>query len=343
MLTKQQMKDCLAGKPTPVVPALLHWYDGKFVEQNREAVEELRRRYENDYVRTGGALTLRAETPELEPDEFIDEWGCRFKAAPDGVGAHPTAPIVTSLAEWSRYVDEQMPVIEPALFTDGPRNTVRQHPDSYVAARFWRTFYERMYMLVGFENLMMEIATESELFKALLADLRDFTISGIELLAETGVDAVFLADDWGTQHRLQISPESWRKHFKPAYAAMIETAHAKGLDVWLHSCGHVTEIIPDWIDIGLDVLAHLQAAALDLPVIAKAYGGEMTFFGGIDVQFNLVQGTRKSIREEVKTLMDDFHAHDGKYIASPSNSIMPETPIDNVRHLFEAICEFGGS
>ncbi len=41
--------------------------------------------------------------------------------------------------------------------------------------------------------------------------------------------------------------------------------------------------------------------------------------------------------------MDDFHAHDGKYIASPSNSIMPETPIDNVRHLFEAICEFGGS
>jgi uroporphyrinogen-III decarboxylase len=236
-----------------------------------------------------------------------------------------------------------MPLIEPDVFTDGPKNTVSRHPDRYVAAHFWRTFYERMYMLIGFENLMMEIATESELFKALLADLRDFTIRGIELLAGTGVEAVFLADDWGTQHRLQISPESWRKHFRPAYAAMIDTAHAKGLDVWFHSCGHVTEIIPDWIDIGLDVLAHLQAAALDLPAIARAYGGRMTFFGGIDVQFNLVHGTRESIRAEVKALMDDFHAHDGRYIASPSNSIMPETPIDNVRHLFEAIREFGGS
>ena len=343
MLTKEQIKGCLAGAPTPVVPALFHWYDGKFIEQNREAVEELQRQYENDYTGTGGALTLRAETPALEPGEFIDEWGCRFKAAPDGVGAHPTAPIVTSLAEWRRYADEQMPLIEPDIFTDGPRNTVSQHSDSYVAAHFWRTFYERMYMLIGFENLMMEIATEGELFKALLADLRDFTIRGIELLAGTGVDAVFLADDWGTQHRLQISPESWRRHFGPAYAAMIETAHANGLDVWFHSCGHVSEIIPDWIDIGLDVLAHLQAAALDLPAIAKACAGRMTFFGGIDVQFNLVHGTRESIREEVKALMDDFHAHDGRFIASPSNSIMPETPIDNVRHLFEAIREFGGS
>ena len=78
-----------------------------------------------------------------------------------------------------------------------------------------------------------------------------------------------------------------------------------------------------------------------MPAIANAYRGKMTFFGGIDVQFNLIHGTRESIREEVRTLMDDFHAHDGKYIASPSNSIMPETPIDNVRYLFEAIREFG--
>jgi len=88
-----------------------------------------------------------------------------------------------------------------------------------------------MYMLVGFEELMMEIATHGELFGRMLSNLRDFTIQGIELIAETGADAVFLADDWGTQHRLQISPTMWREHFRPAYAAMIDTAYAKGLDV----------------------------------------------------------------------------------------------------------------
>jgi len=72
-----------------------------------------------------------------------------------------------------------------------------------------------MYMLIGFENLMMEIATDGELFQRMLADLRDFTIQGIELIADAGADAVFLADDWGSQDRLQISPAMWRKYFRP--------------------------------------------------------------------------------------------------------------------------------
>ena len=146
-----------------------------------------------------------------------------------------------------------MPLIDPRTFAAGIRDTVPSNPDHYVVAPFWRTFYERMYMLVGFEELMMEIATYGELFGRMLSNLRDFTIQGIELIAETGADAVFLADDWGTQHRLQISLTMWREHFRPAYAAMIDAAHAKGLDVWLHSCGNITEIIPEWIDIGLDV------------------------------------------------------------------------------------------
>ena len=66
----------------------------------------------------------------------------------------------------------------------------------------------------------------------------------------------------------------------------------------------------------------------------------MTFFGGIDVQFKLVKGNRKSIREEVRAVYEMFAAHEGKYMASPSNTIMPETPVENVWALFEAIREF---
>ena len=341
MLTKQEMKDCLAGRSTPVVPALFHWYDGKFVEKYSADVEKMREQYENDYVGGWVPCVRRAAEPELEPGEFVDEWGCLFAAAPDGVGAHPTRPIVTTVEEWERYVAESMPALDPEAADAHLAETAATHPDRYISVSLWRTFYERMYMLVGFERLMIEIAQEGGLFKALLRDLADYTIRAIELIARPGIDAVFLADDWGTQQRLQISPAAWRKHFRPAYATMIETAHAKGLDVWLHSCGHVTDIIPDWIDIGLDVLAHLQAAALDLPAIAREYRGQMTFFGGIDVQFNLVHGTRESIREEVRALEENFDAHNGRYIASPSNTIMPETPVENVWHLFEAIREFG--
>jgi uroporphyrinogen decarboxylase len=175
----------------------------------------------------------------------------------------------------------------------------------------------------------------------MVQDLGDFTVRTIELVAEARADAIFLADDWGTQHRTMISPEAWAKHFKPAYAAMIELAHDRGLDVWFHSCGNIASLIPHWIDIGLDVISPLQAAAMDLPAVAAAYHGQITFFGGIDVQHNLVHGTRVSIREEVRSLLRMFRAREGRYMASPCNTIMPETPVENVWTLFEAIREYG--
>jgi len=341
MLSKWEMKACLAGEPTPIVPARLFALDVKFREKHEAEVSRMREMYEDDLVTCRPTLEKRASDPEMEPGEFTDDWGCLFRAAPDGVGSHPTRPIVNSIEQWEDYLANSIPLLVPETPGTDITSAVAANPDRYVVARFWRTFYERMYMLIGFENLMIEIATGGDLFMRMLKDLRDYTINGIELIAGTGVDGLFLADDWGTQHRLQISPAMWREYFRPAYAAMIDTAHARGLDVWMHSCGDITEIIPEWIDIGLDVIAHLQAAALDLPAIAEAYRGRISFFGGIDVQFNLVTGTRESIREEVRSLMDNFNAHDGKYIAAPCNTIMPETPVENVWTLFEAIREFG--
>ena len=341
MLSKSQIKACLRGEHTPAVPASMFWFDGKFIERNRAEVELMHKKYTDDFIQYGVRLEKRAVDPVMEPGEYTDEWGCLFCAAPDGVGSHPTRPIIGTVLEWERYVQESIPLMDPAKFATGVRATAASNPDRYVLAQFWRTFYERMYMLIGFENLLMEIAMDGELFTRMLAELRDFTIKGIEMIADAGADGVFLADDWGTQDRLQISPAMWRKYFRPAYAAMIDAAHARGLDVWFHSCGNITEIIPEWIDLKLDVIAHLQAFALDLPAIADAYRGKITFFGGIDVQFNLVTGTENSIRKEVQSLIKNFHAFEGKYIISPSNSIMPETPVKNVWTLFNAAHEFG--
>lgn len=140
---------------------------------------------------------------------------------------------------------------------------------------------------------------------------------------------------------MRISPDSWRKYFKPAYRAMIETAHNLGLDVWLHSCGNITDIISDLIEIELDVIGNLQPSALDLPLLSEKYGRQITFFGGIDVQYNIINGNRDTICDEVYSLMKNFRAEQGKYMCCPSNSIMPETPVQNARYLFEAIREFG--
>ncbi len=340
MLSKAEIKACLAGEPTPIVPARFFWFDGKFIEPHREEVDRMQARWEDDFVHVWSKLTKRAAEGDLEDGEFTDDWGCRFKASPDGVGAHPTRPIVTGLDEWHKYVAESMPTIPAETFKADVAKGAADHADAYVIAEFWRTFYERMYMVIGFEQLMMEIADGGELFLTMLDDLKSFTRRGVELIGQAGADGVFLADDWGTQHRLQISPAMWRKYFKPAYGELIDVAHSLGMDCWLHSCGNIMEIVGDWVDIGLEVLTHLQPAALDLPAIARKYRGQMTFFGGIDVQYNIVHGTRETIRDEVRSLIEMFDAFNGKYMLSPANSVMPETPVENAWHMCEAFDEF---
>jgi len=111
--------------------------------------------------------------------------------------------------------------------------------------------------------------------------------------------------------------------------------------VWFHSCGNITEALPHWIDIHLDVISNLQTLALDLPAIAERFGRQITFFGGIDVQENIVHGDRESIHREIRQLFEMFDARNGMYMASPCNSIMPETPIENVWHMMEAIEAYG--
>ena len=86
MLSKAAMKACLSGEPTPTVPAHLMWFDRKFEEKNRAEVSRMRLRYSDDFVKSTPMLDKRAQDPVLEPGEFTDDWGCLFRAAPDGVG-----------------------------------------------------------------------------------------------------------------------------------------------------------------------------------------------------------------------------------------------------------------
>jgi uroporphyrinogen decarboxylase len=343
MLPKSALKACIAGEPTPIVPAWRFWTDNQFRKKYPEDMAAFHDRWTDDFHLTEIEPSKREMTlpyDSLEELELLDHWNCIFAESPDGVGWHPTRPIIRTVDEWERYKAEGMPTL-PDTYAAAVERLSQERPDEYVLATVWRTYYERMFMLMGYEELMIEIATEGELFMAMRDDLRDFTLECIRRSAAAGADGIYLADDWGTQHRLMISPGHFAKYFKPHYGEMIELAHSLGMEVWMHSCGNITESIPHWIDIKLDVLSNLQALALDLPAIAEAYRGQICFMGGLDVQENLVNGTPETVRAEVKAVFDDFHASEGKYIASPCNTIMPETPVENVWALFEAFDKFG--
>jgi uroporphyrinogen decarboxylase len=137
-----------------------------------------------------------------------------------------------------------------------------------------------------------------------------------------------------------ISPRMWREIFKPWYRRLFDRAHQYGLHTMLHTCGNVSAIIGDLIDVGMDALNPLQPTAMDAVAIAAEFKGKVTFCGGVDVQYFIVNSTPEQVEQGIQRLIDIFDGPDGGFIIAPANSIMPETPLENVQTMFHAMREY---
>jgi uroporphyrinogen decarboxylase len=168
----------------------------------------------------------------------------------------------------------------------------------------------------------------------------EYNLAIIDQWIARGVHGVFFSDDWGCQRGLLMNPDDWRKFYKPAYRRMFARVRSGPAHVWMHLCGNVIAILPDLIEIGLNVLNPVQPQAMDVHLLAREFGGKVCFHGGVDVQGTLVRGTPADVKNEVRTLVKLFGRFNGGYIGGASHSIMPETPLDNVIAMYEAFLEY---
>ena len=118
----------------------------------------------------------------------------------------------------------------------------------------------------------------------------------IEKYAQAGVDGLIFCDDWGLQNRLMISPDSWRRIWKPRYRQIYEYAHKHGLFTFLHSCGNIVDILDDLIEAGLDVIHMDQQENMGLELLGERFGGRLTFYSPVDIQTVMINGSLEDIR-----------------------------------------------
>jgi uroporphyrinogen decarboxylase len=164
----------------------------------------------------------------------------------------------------------------------------------------------------------------------------DFNMRITEQWLEFPVDGIWFSDDWGSQEALLARPEQWREFYKPCYQQIFDQVRGAGRHVWMHSCGNVSDIIPDLIAMGLDVLNPVQPRAMDIDEIAELYGGRMCFFGGVDTQVTIPRGSPQDIDDEVRHLVSAFFGGLGSYIGGTSHTILPDAPLRNIAALFDA-------
>lgn len=268
---------------------------------------------------------------------WFDEWGTGW--VDDGHGdkteSYPLEGGYEGLGSFA-FPDPNKPgrfdVIDEMLQTPGGR---------YRRGCVWFTLFERLWMLRGFENMLMDPYVNESEFCYLRDKVVEYNLAIIDKWTERGMDGVFFSDDWGSQKGLLMNPEDWRRLYKPCYMKMYQRVRESGAHVWMHLCGNVTDIIGDLIDVGVNVLNPVQPQAMDVRYLAREFGGKICFNGGADVQGTLIHGSPEDVKREVHELVDLFGRYGGGYIGGTSHSVMPETPLDNVIALYEAFLEVG--
>lgn len=193
----------------------------------------------------------------------------------------------------------------------------------------------------GTEQFFMDLAYEPKKAEVLLDKVNDLNIAFFKEAMEKVkglVDGVYLGDDFGTQQGPVISPDMWRKYIKPRYKKLVSLIKSQGIKYCQHTCGGVYHIIPDMIEIGVDVLNPIQPLAKDMEPekLGKEFGKDIAFYGGIDEQRTLPQGTQEDVKKEVYHRIKTLGKYNG-YIIAPSHAFQPDTPIENVLAVYEAV------
>ena len=213
---------------------------------------------------------------------------------------------------------------------------LRRYSGEYlVVCTGYHGILEKTWGLRGFEEFMLDLALGSKWVEKPLDDITDYKVEVAKQVVKAGFKCAHTGDDFGGQRGLLVSPETWRKYFKLRWARVWRVYKDAGLPVIHHSCGEITEILKDLIDIGLDVLEPVQPV-MDLEYLKREFGRYITFYGGIDTQELLPYGTPQEVKTMARKAIHIL-GKGGGLIISPAQEIMRDVPIENVVALVETI------
>jgi len=276
----------------------------------------------------------------MQEKEWVDEWGIGWKHAADGVGANPVSHPLKNWSQLDDYLRHQMPdPREPGRLTDALPTLAKHGATKYCVGVLNLTLSERLFALRGMECVFEDFYTHEKEIGRLCEALVEYVIGWIGDWGKTDVSAIFLGDDWGSQNALMISPAMWRRHFKEHYRRIFAEVHRWGKDVLFHSCGNISSIIADLIEVGVDILDPLQPGPLNLSEVARQFGGKVAFSGGIDDQ-RLEDYSPQEVKDMVRRTIDTLGRPFGNaYMISAANSMLPSVPLENLQAMMQACHE----
>ena len=286
-------------------------------------------------------IKSNASMPPDEGDDtatFLEErdaWGCVRKRLHGYTAGELVEPAIPT---WEAYKNYEFPPLPAdSVFEAFAARVARDHPDKFVLGGGGMMF-QHMANLRGPENLYMDLAEDNEGINDLADRLVEYNLYSIEKYVKLGADCLGFGDDWGSQDRLLIHPDTWRHFFKPRYKRMMEVARDAGVHVWFHTDGWTLDIFEDFLEIGITIL-NPQHPIMDTQRVGEILGGRVCIRTDIDRQHVIPFGTPQQVTEAVKDAVSAFGTYNGGCMLH--GEVSPNTPFENIVALYSAFYKYG--
>ena len=258
----------------------------------------------------------------------LDWFGCSWTEAaiPGPLGGQTITPGTQRLADLADY-REAIPTAEQVRAFDwaGFAEKVLRHVDRETQIVQFRSLtgpFERLHCLIGFEDALCAFYDEPELVEEFFAAMLEYKKAVVDCVAEhIKPEIMIFDDDYGTSRSTFISPDMWREFFPAFWKPLVEYVHSKGITFELHSCGYITPLVGDFVELGMDILQPVQTNN-DLKAIKEQWGNKIVLRMAIfDKQFDRLGQSEEEVRADIRSYYETL---------APGGNFIPDlVPIDD--------------
>ncbi len=325
MTSKERVYKAIKFKSPDRIPVAYDLPDRTMKLMGKE-LQNLMNEYPQDYI------LIRKQSPYNWTPKALgeDEWGCVWEVLEDGFMGEVKEFPIKSIEDIDNY---KIPNPLDLGWFDKASEIIEENKDKYIFGDVGLTLFERMHLLCGLDKCLEYLMLYQDKMEELADKILEFQLNIIEQWRKFDIDGIYFTDDWGMQDKLIINPELWRKVFKPRYKILFDEVHKNKKTVFFHSCGNIEILIPDFIELGLDIISPVQA--MNINNLSK-YKGKICFAGGIDAQHILHSGSTDDVVKHIKEVINCLNDKTGGYIALLIN-IMPNNPIENIKTVLKTV------
>ena len=270
----------------------------------------------------------------------VNEWGVRKRPGSTHHFSHIESPL-KHVEDFQRIQDYPWPDLDADYRYEGLAEQVGAiRARGLAVAGTPGSVFETSWAIRGMETTMEDMLTRPKIAHYLFERTGYCQSYAAAKLAEAGVDLIMLGDDVAMQTGMMMSIATWREFLRPTLEATINAAKKARPEtkVFYHCDGNLEPLIPDLIEIGVDVLNPVQPDCMDPAKIKRDYGNELAFFGTVSCQQTMPFGSPDDVKEEVQTRIRTV-GYDGGLILAPAHVLEPEVPWENIVAFFEAASE----